>query len=301
MDIKKFSIGGWYSNFFFLKDFLTFYLEQPEYFREDRIIDSIYDAYSQNEVPLVWNGGRVPVLRDPHLSMDTVLNFFSQYPFIKLRHTFTNCLLDDPALLTDYRCNTFVKNYIRPQDEIIVNHPNLINYLKENYPNIPLIYSTSIGITNIDTINEITKTNLLVLDYSKNNNNEFIEHLKNKNNIEILCGETCWPNCIHRQDHYRLVSQNILNAQLDINKLYNEGCLGSNKAYGQNLMDYMLSFDYSITNERVDELFNKYNIQNFKISTRSKSIPFSLQLVLYYLAKPEYYTYLFDTFLNEWW
>ena len=180
----KISIPGFYSKFKHVKLFLDYYYNYRDLFYSDRCIDSLYDA----EPHLLWRGGRVPI-NESFVPMDVILSELNEYP-VKLRHTFTNCLLTE-QLVNDYACNFFVQHFIREQDEVILNHPLLIEHFKKNYPKIPIIYSTTMNIQDINQVNEISKNNIYVMNYNYNNDQQYINQLTHKENIEILCAEPC--------------------------------------------------------------------------------------------------------------
>lgn len=283
----KLSLPGFYVHFKFVKMFLAFYNEHPEYFYKDRIIDSFYDA----DPNVLWRGGRTPRINE-YISMDEILNEFNQYPNIKLRHTFTNCMLTE-QLINDYFCNSFVENFIRPQDEVILNNPLLIKHFKTNYPQIPIIYSTTLGITDISRINEITEKNIYVLNYNYNNDNKYIQQLKNKKNVEILCAEPCVINCPYRYKHYQLISEDVLS--LRPTEDYNCPFNMESKPF----IDIM-SLPHAITNNRLKELEQR-GFQYFKISGRTNPIPRWLETLVYYLVLPEYKEYVRQLLLDDWW
>lgn len=296
--IKKISIAGWFAHHEEIIDFLNYYYDHPEFFFQDRIIDSIYDCYYGN-LPLVWCGGRVPN-NDVRFNMNYVLKNFNMFPNIKLRHNFTNKLLNDDALINDYRCNQFVKKYIRPQDEVVINHPKLIQHFKEHYPQIPLIYSTTLEITDINQVNEITKNNIYVLSYTKNNDIEYLKNLQYKDNIELLCGETCMDNCPYRKEHQRMISQTILDAQLDLSKMQEINCPTAKEHGAPFFINDILQRDHAISNEKMDQLMD-LGFSQFKIVGRSFPVPMWLDILLYYLALPEYKERLKQEFLMRWW
>ena len=295
---KLISIPGWFEFFGPLMDFLEYYYANPQFFYQDRQIDSIYDSY-YNPLPLIWSGGRTPRITNLDLTMDVILEQFNNFPSIKLRHTFTNCLLDNDILINDFRCNEFVKKYIRPQDEVIINHPKLIEHFKQNYPNISLIYSTTLGITKIKRINKLTTNSIYVMNYNKNNDNEYIKQLAHKENIEILCGETCALNCPYRQQHYKEISQGILDCQTDITKL-NYNCHDPSGALPKYSVQDILNREHAITNERMNEL-SQQGFRYFKITGRSVPLVYWLDVILYYLALPEYHEQLKSMFIYNWW
>jgi hypothetical protein len=69
------------------------------------------------------------------------------------------------------------------------------------------VNSTTLGITDIDQVNNISKNEIYVLYYGKNNDNNYLKSLKYPENIEILCAETCIPNCPYRSKHYEAISK----------------------------------------------------------------------------------------------
>lgn len=297
MLIKKFSLPGWYSRFEKMYEFLEYYYENRYMFYSDRIIDSLYDTYIYLGVPLVWTGGRSPLADNSRIPMFVVKDTFDKFEDIELRHVFTNCLLDNDCLIQDYKCNAFVKKYVNNEkSKVILNHPKLIEHFKINYPNIPIIYSTTMNIKNIDKINEITKNNIYVLNYNYNNNEEYLNQLKHKENIELLCAEPCQLFCQTRIKHYQDISYGILNCGLTDanNEIFR--CPNGKEVL---TLDEIMKLPHAITNERVEEL-SKEGFQYFKISGRSQPYTAWLETILYYLALPEYKDYIRQRFLMKW-
>lgn len=286
----KLSLPGFYANFKYIQMFLNYYNEHLEYFYEDRIIDSFYDA----DPSLLWRGGRTPRI-DEFVPMNIILDEFNKYPSIKLRHVFTNCLLTD-QLINDYTCNKFVKDFFRPQDEVVLNHPLLIKHFQNNYPWIPIIYSTTMGITDSIKINAITENNIYVLNYNYNNNDNYLKSLKYKENIEILCAEPCDFNCPNRYKHYKTISKEVLLEFLDENQDLIMCPFGAEQRTFYELMQ----LPHAITNERIKEL-EQQGFQYFKISGRTVIIPQWLETIIYYLVKPEYIDIVRQKLINMFW
>lgn len=283
----KLSLPGFYSKFKFVKIFLNYYFSYPDFFYKDRVIDSFYDA-DQN---LIWRGGRNPIIDE--LPGD-ILPFFNelQQP-IKLRHVFTNCLLDE-NMVNDYTCNHFVQNFIRENDEVILNHPLLIEHFKKNYPHIPIIYSTTLDIKDIDKVNEISKNNIYVMNYNFNNNPEYIKQLQHKENIEILCAEPCNPNCPQRMKHYHAISKAVLYDNEEIDQF--ECPFGAEERSFFELM----TLPHAITNTTLLQM-EQEGFQYFKISGRSLLVPQWLYTILYYLTLPQYLPLVYQDLLCKMW
>lgn len=285
--IKKFSLPGFIEKHDLVMLFLNYYREHKEYFYEDRIIDSFYGA----DPRLIWRGGRdIPVQKNQP-TMQEIIDNFSQFNRIKLRHVFTNCLITE-QICNDYLCNQFVKRYIRLQDEVIINHPLLIEHFKQNYPHIPIIYSTTIGITDIDKINDLTKNNIYVMNYNYNNNETYIKSLKHPEHIEILCAEPCIPNCPNRMKHYTAISKGILDVKLTPNDI--TSCPFKSEG---NIFSKIMQLPHAITNKRINEL-SEMGFEYFKISGRTIRLPQWIETIVYYLVKPEYCNLVYETLID---
>ena len=279
--VKYFSLPCFYQNFYAIQLLMNYMKKYPDYFYQDRVIDSFYDA----DPSLAWRGGRSKTYmftKPP--KMESILDYFNKYPNIKLRHVFTNCLLDE-ELIHNEHCNEFVQKYIRPQDEVILNSPLLIQHFKTNYPQIPIVYSTTLDIKDIDQVNALSKNNVYVLNYNYNIDDEYLKQLTHKENIEILCGELCIPNCPFRKVHYTYISKVILGIPLEENEF--EECYY--QLHPEKLLD--VPPIERVTNNRIEEL-SEQGFKYFKISGRGITINLWWERVLYYLALPKYYEIL---------
>ena len=125
------------------KVFLPLYREHREYFYDWCDIGSVYGAPGD----CLWGGGRVGYgdsgARD-------VLELMSEYG-ISARLTFSNSLLR-PENLTDKRCNDLCRAFEKGdiQNGVIVHLDLLLDYLRENYPGLYMVSSTTKVITDFD-------------------------------------------------------------------------------------------------------------------------------------------------------
>ena len=110
--IKYFTLPGYYRHFLECMMIMKYREKHPEYFFEDRIIESFYDC----PPGILWNGGRdVPNFHN--VPFTEVMQYYKDKN-ISLRHTFTNSQLT-PELITDYMANKFVKEQIKENDKVI--------------------------------------------------------------------------------------------------------------------------------------------------------------------------------------
>jgi hypothetical protein len=125
---------------------------------------------------------------------------------IPLRFTYTNCALQPEHYHNNY-ANIITALAETGKNEILVNDPQLEEYLKSNFPNYKYILSTTKCITDNDEI--IQKSNhydLSVLDFRKNIDFEFLKSLEYPEKFEILLNAHCDPRCPRRQEHYYSLS-----------------------------------------------------------------------------------------------
>lgn len=287
--IKKFSIPDYYGKCNFIIQLLQYRQQFPQYFYQDRIIDNCYGAHPD----ILWTGGRKQITDNvPTTPMSSILNQFSLFPQVELRHVCTNYFIT-PELTTDYRTNFFLSHYLRSRDKIIVANDILIQYLKEKYPKTELVYSTTMNITDIHEVNKITENNIYVLNYNYLNDNEYLKQLNHLDKIEILCGEPCVLNCPNRIKHYESVSR----VALGLEDPRQFTCMSDSET---RLCDEILALPNAVTNQRVDDL-SDMGIQYFKISGRNLTVPNWLAIITYYLVLPEYRDHVLLELLNAWW
>ena len=275
----KFSLPGYYIN----KDVLLFFAflqqEHPEVFIENRRFDSAYDLPPD----LIWNGGRVSFDHSIDPSDWDYLAKDYQDKDIALRHTCTNQLLDERHF-TDPLCNDWMRICENKNNSVIVYSEEFANYIKTNYPDYNIIYSTTRTATDLNTINQLSKDNLVVLNYNKNHDEKYLQALQYPQNVEILCAELCVPNCPCRNDHYKYISAHQLRQRLPGQTAFK--CPFDKENALLSFYD-SLTLPHGITNEYVDELYNTYGIANFKISGRRAVPIFVIEAICYYLIKPE--------------
>lgn len=123
---------------------------------------------------------------------------------IKVRYTFTNLFADGDRLY-DYKGNFILQATLANQtikNDVNVANEELRKYLMKTYPDFNYIYSTTMCIKDIDKINEISATNIIVPDYTINNDFEKLKQLTHPENIELVATETCTDNCPQRRKHY---------------------------------------------------------------------------------------------------
>lgn len=258
--------------------FLELYKNQRELFYQDAVIDNIYGSFPN----AIWNGGRnLPNYSLSYTEMKEIIETYAAYG-VKVRFTFTNLLIKEEHLKDPY-CNQILDLIHLYNGEITIASNILEGYIRSKYPMIPLISSTTKCILSLQQLNEETEKayRIVVLDFRRNADFNFLEQIKYKEKIELLLNEDCYENCENRLRHYRDISLNILMFdQMPDTEYY---CKGKYK----NLYD---SFHQAST-IRVEDLYHRYDQSGFhhvKLRGRSSDCFDVLESYVYYLIKPDY-------------
>lgn len=200
---------------------------------------------------------------------------------ISCRLTFTNCLLTSEHLL-DSHCNTTLEKFYNSNNGIIVYSDLLEKYIRKNYPLYKIISSTTKCITNKkEAIKELKKDyETVVLDYNFNKDLNFLKTLPNKDKCELLVNAVCIPNCPRRKQHYELISKVALHQDKKDDYFM---CEASANLFYQAMKNP--------TFISVDDIQNTYlpmGFQHFKIEGRTTHVDDLIEMLIYYLVKPEY-------------
>ncbi len=269
--------------------------EHPEYFYDGVEIASCYGCFS----PALWNGGRAIGGYSNIVQIKNTIREFNDRN-VPIRYTFTNPTITE-ADLKDAFCNRICKLAENGFNEVIANVPCLEAYIREKYPQYPVVSSTVKQIEDHDKlIEELEKDyKLVVLDYNWNNDFEKLATIpeKYRERCEILINPYCVPHCQRRGEHYKVlgecqrkcsqtpVSPMLLNSK-DTNPL--EGA-HEFKCPNTNFNFYQIQ-DYKTFVKR-DDIYTKYmemGFCNFKIEGRTIQKANVIESYVYYMVKPEY-------------
>lgn len=275
MQKVNFHLPGLFELFNVYINFLKLYDTEKEKFNEWAQIGSIYGA----PYGTIWNGGRAKVFFSPADS--DVVAFCKDYD-LSCRFTFTNPFITEKHL-NDTFCNTLLEkfNYEGHKNTIIVNSPILEQYLREKYPNYKLISSTTKCITDDkEAKDEVNKDYVMtVLDYNYNKNMEFLNSIEHKEKVELLINPVCQPNCPRRKRHYDYVARISLHQD------------DGREFECEHQMALFYQAQKSPLFISVDDIQNIYapmGFQNFKIEGRTTTEDDLIEILTYYMVKPEY-------------
>lgn len=276
--------------YYSLPDFYNFYnlntyilqckKEHPGYFRDNIKIDSMYGTFPG----CIWNSGRTQFGMAIYENIEATIRSLLDLG-ISVRFTFTNGKLE-PRHFKDYYGNVILEvadklsSTSKTKCGVNVSNPDFANYILDKYPNLYLMWSTTMGIKDVETINELSKDRLLVIPYQMNNT-DIIDSFEHPENIEVLCCETCIDNCPDRQFHYSMLSASQLITPCEPFSCPH-GC--ENYYY----YDTVPTRKHHISPEMIESHYLPRGINKFKISGRNDNIINVVERYVNYLIKPEY-------------
>ena len=288
-----FHLPGLFEFYEFYKIFLPLFFNHREYFYEWCDIGSIYGAPAD----CVWGGGRVGYGKD---DADDVLKLMQKYG-ISARLTFSNSLIKEEHL-SDRKCNELCRrinddsnyNAVNKADNnsmvengVIIYSDLLLSYIKERYPNLYFVSSTTKVITDFDNLcAELTRKEFkyVVPDFRLNNSLHNLERLPQayKDKVEFLCNECCASGCIDRKACYENVSRKALGDDCS-----DHICASPDAKDGYVFSKAMKNPGF-IGVKDIKEVYLPMGYSNFKIEGRSLGSALILEFLLYYMVKPEY-------------
>ena len=185
--------------------FLPLYREHREYFYDWCEIASVYGAPAD----CIWGGGRAGF---GECDAENVLALMNEYD-ISSRLTFSNSLLK-PEHLTDRKCNALCELFAGSkgvQNGVIIHSDILLEYIKNNYPGLYFVSSTTKVQTDFDQfIKETDRSDFkyVVPDFRLNKLYDKLDTLSQvqKDKVEFLCNECCSFYCKDRKACYETVS-----------------------------------------------------------------------------------------------
>ena len=278
--IARFHLPGLFEFYDFYKEFLKVYRENRDFFYEWADIGSIYGAPDD----CIWGGGRMGAGKSNTLE---VLKLLSEYN-ISGRLTFSNSLLTMEHL-EDKKCNKlcqlFEDNNSVPNG-VIVYSDILVDYLRKHYPGLYLVSSTTKVITDFKGLEaELSRDDFsyVVPDFRLNKSIELLSQLSRKDKVEFLCNECCYIGCLDRKRCYENVSRTILDENYPDFK-----CTAPNANEGY-LFSKAMKNPAFISAEDIINTYLPLGFTNFKIEGRELGSAVVLEMLLYYMVKPEHH------------
>ena len=260
--------------------FLPLYRQHREWFYDWCEIGSIYGAPAD----CLWGGGRAGFGEQEPWE---VLALMREYG-ISARLTFSNSLLREEHL-SDKKCNALCALFERNgavQNGVIIHSDLLLDYLKKTYPGLYFVSSTTKVLTDFQKCHEEierTEFRYVVPDFRLNKALDKWETLSQpeKDKVEFLCNECCWPGCRDRKRCYETVSRKNLGEDVE------HTCQAPNAAEGYRFSKAMKNPAF-ISIDDIRAIYLPLGFSHFKIEGRSLGSALILEFLLYYMTKPEH-------------
>lgn len=282
-----YSLPDFYNNYQLNLRLVAMKAEHPGWFRPEAVIDSMYGTFPG----IIWNGGRTQFGSATFENMGNTIAGLNQNG-VSVRFTFTNGKLTGRHFKDYYgnvaldMLNQLSGAYINKETQtpvlngVNINVEGFADYIKANYPNLYLIWSTTKGVKTPEEINELSKDTLTVPPYQMNNT-DAIDKLEHTENIELLCCEACIDNCPDRQAHY----EDLSNAQL---LLPSKGFRCPHKCEQYYYYDNIPKRHHYISPEMIVSHYLPRGINQFKISGRNDNPINVIERYVNFLVLPEY-------------
>lgn len=256
------------------KSVLRLYTEEREKFNDWMEIGSIFGAPRAAS----WGGGRIP--KSSEDSDEEVARFMKEY-HIPCRLTFSNNQLEAKHLWDIY-CNYLLDLFYWEGNSIIINSPILEEYIRKKYPKYKIISSTTKCLNEKDSaLNELKyEYEMVVLDYNFNKDFEFLNNIQNKEKCELLINPVCMPKCPRRKEHYTFMSKAFLH---ELGEYQNFECPYQTAKFFQAQKNPLF-----ISVEDIQNIYIPMGFKHFKIEGRTTGWDDLIEILLYYLVKPEY-------------
>ena len=259
--------------------FLPLFREHREYFYSWCDIGSLYGAPAD----CIWGGGRVGF---GDAEPRQVLALTEEYG-ISARLTFSNSLLRQEHL-SDKKCNRLCALLNQQEGNGVIVHSDLLlEYLKQKYPNLYFVSSTTKMLTDFrQFLDEVNREDFrfVVPDFRMNKAfgelNTLTEVQRGK--VEFLCNECCWFGCQDRRMCYENVSRKNLGESCP-----DHVCTAPGGSQGYRFSKAMENPGF-IGVEDIRKTYLPMGFSHFKIEGRGLGSALILELLLYYMTKPEY-------------
>mgnify|MGYP003293466282 FL=1 len=250
--------------------------QYPDKFREGYKIASVYGTFPG----AIWNGGRSVFGNISLTDIDKIIKAYNANG-VPVRFTWTNSLLEEKHMEDEF-CNKIMELADNGFNQVLVNRDCLEAHIRKNYPNYPMISSTTKRMTDLQGLKEELEKDyhLVVLDYDLNHDEEVLTELEPyAGKLEILVNEICYPHCPMRKMHYRDESR----AQLENDTKSFFEC--PNKSTPRVFSECKKRPAF-ISNEEIGSYIERGYV-NFKIVGRGLPMEFALESYLYFLVKDE--------------
>ena len=258
--------------------FLPLYYKRRDWFYDWCDIGSIYGSPAD----CLWGGGRVGFGEARPEDAAALTREFG----VSARLTFSNSLLR-PEHLADRKCNALCALFERngpAQSGVILHSDLLLGYLQRRYPGLYFVSSTTKVLTDFSALEaELDRPEFafVVPDFRLNAAREEMLSLAadKKRRVELLCNECCRFDCAQRRACYENVSRRNLGEDCP------DHVCPSQRGY--RFSDAMENPGFIGIGD-IQDFWLPGGFSHFKLEGRSLGSAVVLEMLLYYMTRPEY-------------
>lgn len=273
-------LPGLFEFYDFYRVFLPLFRQHREYFYDWCRIASLYGAPAD----CIWGGGRAGYGENDPREVAALMQEYG----ISARLTFSNSLLRETHL-SDRKCNALCELFSAnrgTQNGVIVHSDLLLRYLKERFPNLYLVSSTTKVLTRFEDFRrelEREDFRFVVPDFRLNRRFDELSALPQplKDKTEFLCNECCSFACADRRRCYEAVSRRNLGEPGE------HRCASPDAAGGYRFSKAMKNPGFIGVSD-IRDTYLPMGFSQFKIEGRSLGSALVLEFLLHYMTKPEY-------------
>lgn len=267
--------------------------KNPEMFYPEARVSAVYGNFQFS----IFDGGRV-FGRYRHTcreEMEALVKAYNDFD-VPVRLIFTNPVVPETSFQNRFGQATLEVVSQNPMNEIVVNNPKFEEYLRERYPDLGYISSTTKCLNTPDKFKEELEKDykMICLDYNLNKNMKMLDSIaaEDRGKCEFLVNAICPPGCPNRKEHYRLNGLFSLTygrpyATQDCPIVSNT--LGPEQTCSHN----------NLTPEEIYKTYVPKGFVNFKLEGRTLGVVENLCNYVRYMVKPEYQFYVLNGLLNE--
>ena len=260
--------------------FLPLYRAHRAWFYDWCDIGALYGAPAD----CLWGGGRVG---SGTARAEDAAALTREYG-VSAVLTFSNSLLRKEHL-ADRKCNALCALFEASgpvQNGVIVHSDLLLDYLRQRYPGLYLVSSTTKVLTAFEQLQaelDRPEFRFVVPDFRLNAARDRLLALPEgqKKKVELLCNECCWFECPERRACYESVSRK--NLGLDGPEHL---CASPTAQRGYRFSDAMENPGF-IGIDAIRNFWLPGGFSRFKLEGRGLGSAVVLECLLYYLTKPE--------------
>ncbi len=276
----RYHLPGLFEFYELYQAFLPLFRDHQDWFYDWCDIGSIYGAPGD----CLWGGGRVGF---GEARPEDVAALTREYG-VSARLTFSNSLLREEHL-SDRKCNALCALFERngaAENGVILASDLLLQYMREKYPGLYLVSSTTKVLTDFDDLEaELARPEFrfVVPDFRLNRAFDRLSALPEdlKDKVELLCNECCWFDCPERRACYENVSRKNLGEDCP-----DHVCASPTAARGYRFSDAMRNPGF-ISIDDIRRVWLPNGFSHFKLEGRSLGSAVVLEFLLYYMTRPE--------------